>query len=220
MNRIDASMDDMANNKFLTLYSSVIKSYAASTDFSYNEVVCLLIVYYKFSLSNGPSSRMMTTNQLYGLFLVLFQIFDVSIIDRILVNITQDARTVSPDAWMQLFSVFLSRNLQERMRFAYNVYTSAGTQVLNRETVTLAVEKFFVGEDEDEVQELRADMCEFLFNKFDTDKDGVISFEEYAEIVNRQPGLLEFLGQIYPDDNDKTLIAYCNNIESMFPTED
>ncbi|XP_022221290.1 uncharacterized protein LOC111073320 [Drosophila obscura] len=220
MNRIDASMDDMANNKFLTLYNSVIKSYAASTDFSYNEVVCLLIVYYKFSLVNVPASRLMTTNQLYGLFLVLFQIFDVSIIDRILINITQDARTVSPDAWMQLFSVFLSRNLHDRMRFAYSVYTSAGTQILNRETVAIAVEKFFVGEDDDEVQELRADMVEFLFNKFDIDKDGIISFDEYSETVSRQPELMEFLGQVYPDDNDNTLIAYCNNIESLFPAED
>ncbi|EDW34086.1 GL21763 [Drosophila persimilis] len=220
MNRIDASMDDMANNKFLTLYNSVIKSYAASTDFSTNEVVCLLIVYYKFSLSNRPASRLMTTNQLYGLFLVLFQIFDVGIIDRILLNLTQDARTVSPDAWMQLFSVFLSSSLEERMRFAYNVYTSAGTQILNRETVAIAVEKFFVGDDDDEVQELRADMCEFLFNKFDTDKDGIISFEEYSEVVTIQPALMEFLGQIFPGENDNTLIAYCNNIESLFPQED
>ncbi|XP_016974864.2 uncharacterized protein LOC108041446 isoform X2 [Drosophila rhopaloa] len=174
MNRIDLTLDDMANNKFLTIYNSLIKSFTASTDFSSNDVVSLLIVFYKYTLNNG--TRMMSTQQLYNLFLVSFGIFDV--------------------------------------------YTSAGTLVLNREVVGLAIEKFFYGDDDDEIKELRADMCEFLFAKFDTDKDGVIAFEEYAEIVQNQPGLLEFLGKIFPDDKDRSLVAYCHNIESMFPPED
>lgn len=119
MNRIDLTMDDMANTKFLTMYSGLIKSLTASTDFSSNEVVCLLIVFYKYALNN--KNRMMSTHQLYNLFLVIFGIFDVSIIDRISMNITQDGRSISPEAWMRLFSVFFTGNLQERMKFAYNV---------------------------------------------------------------------------------------------------
>lgn len=36
------------------------------------------------------------------------------------------------------------------------MYTSAGTMLLNREVVGLAIEKFFYGDDDDEVNELRA----------------------------------------------------------------
>lgn len=63
------------------------------------------------------------------------------------------------------------------------------------------------------------DMCEYLFNKFDLDKDGTISFEEYEEIVTKQPTLLEFMGQVFPNGVDITVIAYCSNIASLFPAE-
>ncbi|KAH8242824.1 hypothetical protein KR032_002514 [Drosophila birchii] len=217
MNRIDLTMDDMANTKFLTMYGSLIKSLATSSGFSHNEVLSLLTVFYKYALNNN--ARVMSTHQLYNLFLVTFRIVDVAIIDRISMNITQDGRFVTPESWMGLFSVFFVGNLQDRMKFAYNVYTSAGTLALNREVVGLAIEKFFYGEDDDEVLELRADMCEFLFRKFDQDKDGVICFEEYSDIVQKQPGLLEFLGKVFPDENDKTLVAYCHNLESWFPPD-
>ncbi|XP_064540167.1 uncharacterized protein LOC135429679 [Drosophila montana] len=220
MNRIDTTMDDMANTKFLTLYSSLIKQFTASTDFNQTEVVCLLIIYYKFVQINGPTAKQMKKKQMYNLFLVLFRIYDMTIIERILLNITADVIYIGPEAWMKLFSVFLSKNLEERMLFAYKVYTTSSSGVLNRETVGMAINNFFVGEDDDEVKELQADMTEFIFNKFDLDKDGVISYEEYNEIVSNQPALLEFLGQIFPDLSDITTIAYCTNIATLFPGED
>ncbi|ALC45769.1 sowi [Drosophila busckii] len=219
MNRIDTTMDDMANTKFLTLYSGLIKQFTTTMDFTYNEVVCLLIVYYKFVQINGPSAKQMKKKQLHSIFLVLFRIHDVTIIERILLNITADVIYVSPEAWMQMFSVFLSKNLEERMKFAFQVYTSSTQGVLNRETVGMAIAKFFVDDDDDEILELRADMCEFIFNKFDVDKDGIISYEEYSEIVTQQPDLLQFLGQVFPDASDKTVIAYCANIASLFPED-
>jgi len=63
-------------------------------------------------------------------------------------------------------------------------------------------------------------MCEFIFNKFDLDKDGTISYEEYYEVVSNQPALLEFLGQVFPDVSDLPIIAYCGNIATLFPGED
>ncbi|KAL7728985.1 hypothetical protein ACLKA6_019822 [Drosophila palustris] len=220
MNRIDTTMDDMSNTKFLTLYSSLIKQFTASTEFTNTEVVCLLIIYYKFVQINGPSAKQMKKKQMYNLFLVLFRIYDMSIIERILLNITADVSFIGPEAWMKLFSVFLSRNLEERMQFVYKVYTTSSSGTLNRETVGMAINSFFVGEDDDEVKELQADMCEFIFNKFDLDKDGTISYEEYCEVVSNQPALLEFLGQVFPDVSDLTIIAYCGNIGTLFPGED
>ncbi|TDG45868.1 hypothetical protein AWZ03_007723 [Drosophila navojoa] len=220
MNRIDTTMDDMANTKFLTVYSSLIKQFTASTEFTNTEVVCLLIIYYKFVQVNGPTAKQMKKKQMYNLFLVLFRIYDMTIIERILLNITSDVAYISPEAWMKLFSVFLSKNLDERIQFAYKVYTTSTSGVLNRETVGMAIDNFFVGEDDDEVKELQADMLEYIFNKFDMDKDGIISYEEYYEIVSNQPVLLEFLGQIFPDLSDMTVIAYCTNMSTLFPEED
>lgn len=124
MNRIDSTMDDMANNKFLTTYSSLIKQFTQTTDFTHTEVVCLLIVYYKFVRMNGRSAKQMLKKQMYSLFLVMFRIFDIQIIERILLNISVDATYISPEAWMKLFSIFTTTDLNERIQFAYKVRTS------------------------------------------------------------------------------------------------
>lgn len=124
MNRIDSTMDDMANNKFLTTYSSLIKQFTQTTDFTHTEVVCLLIVYYKFVRMNGRSAKQMLKKQMYSLFLVMFRIFDIQIIERILLNISVDATYISPEAWMKLFSIFTTTDLNERIQFAYKVKTS------------------------------------------------------------------------------------------------
>lgn len=57
-------------------------------------------------------------------------------------------------------------------------------------------------------------MLEVLFKKFDTDRDGTISYEEYAAVVTKEPMLLEFLGQCFPNVDGMTVIAYCTNILS------
>lgn len=124
MNRIDITMDDMANNKFLTTYSSLIKQFTQTTEFTHTEVVCLLIVYYKFVRMNGRSAKQMFKKQMYNLFLVMFRIFDIQIIERILLNISVDATYISPEAWMKLFSIFTTTNLSERIQFAYKVKPS------------------------------------------------------------------------------------------------
>ncbi|XP_030078625.1 uncharacterized protein LOC115482780 [Drosophila hydei] len=121
MNRIDSTMDDMANTKFLTLYSTLIKQFTTTTQFTNTEVVCLLIIYYKFVQINGPNAKQMKKKQMYNLFLVLFRIYDMTIIERILLNITADVVYISPEAWMKLFTVFLSKKLDERIQFAYKL---------------------------------------------------------------------------------------------------
>lgn len=131
MNRIDSTMDDMANNKFLTTYSSLIKQFTQTTDFTHTEVVCLLIVYYKFVRMNGRSAKQMLKKQMYSLFLVMFRIFDIQIIERILLNISVDATYISPEAWMKLFSIFTTTDLNERIQFAYKVRTSNYLAILS-----------------------------------------------------------------------------------------
>lgn len=131
MNRIDSTMDDMANNKFLTTYSSLIKQFTQTTEFTHTEVVCLLIVYYKFVRMNGRSAKQMLKKQMYSLFLVMFRIFDIQIIERILLNISVDATYISPEAWMKLFSIFTTTDLNERIQFAYKVKTSNYLAILS-----------------------------------------------------------------------------------------
>lgn len=57
-------------------------------------------------------------------------------------------------------------------------------------------------------------MLDLLFKKFDLDKDGVISYEDYSTVVRQQPLLLEFLGTCMPEVSNLNIVAYCSNIIS------
>ncbi|XP_030374725.1 EF-hand calcium-binding domain-containing protein 1-like [Scaptodrosophila lebanonensis] len=208
-------MDNMSNTRFIALYHHLIKQYSANSTFREMEVASVLLIYYKFVLANGPLARKMQKQQLYNLFLVLFDINDRLITERILLTITTDAKYIDPLAWLNLLEIFMSTDLRVRMKFAFSVYNASGSGYLNRELIIQKVERFFDGQDEDEINELRSDMVDFLFLKFDLDKDGQISFDEYAEVVSKQPALLEFLGQCLPTNSGNFLIAHCANIYSF-----
>lgn len=60
-------------------------------------------------------------------------------------------------------------------------------------------------------------MVDFLLLKFDDDQDGIITYEEYSRVVRNQPGLLEFLGPIFPSEEARLVIAYCTAIYSYIP---
>ncbi|KAI9579805.1 EF-hand calcium-binding domain-containing protein 1-like [Glossina fuscipes] len=215
MNKLDSTLDDVQNTRFSNIYHDLIKQMAKTTQFSEIEVQSILLVYHKFVLANGPKAKTMTKKQFNNLFLVLFKIYDLQIIERVLSLITSDLnKDVLPVAWVKLFSVFMANKLEQKMKFTFQIYNAANTGYLTRDVVTFAVEKFFTGEDEDEVNELRSDMLEVLFKKFDMDRDGAISYEEYAAVVTKEPMLLEFLGQCFPNVDGMTVIAYCTNILS------
>lgn len=58
-------------------------------------------------------------------------------------------------------------------------------------------------------------MVELVFKKFDVDKDGFISYDDYSSVVMEQPMYLEFLGTCLPSTDGMTVIAYCANITSQ-----
>ncbi|XP_016938061.1 calaxin [Drosophila suzukii] len=213
MENLDATIDNMENSRFAALYGSLIKELAATSEMSQTDITCLLVVYYKFSKANGPQCKKMTKKQFYQIFLVLFNVANVQVIERTLLAITKDTKYVSPQAWIHLFDLYTTKDIHVRMKFAFEVYDTKGTGVIDREQVGIACEKFFYGEDEDELNELKADMTEFLMKKFDLDKDGVISYEDYSTVVEQQPILVEFLGWLFPSKEDKDLMAHCINLQ-------
>ncbi|BFF89658.1 EF-hand calcium-binding domain-containing protein 1 [Drosophila madeirensis] len=215
MDYLDATIDSMENSRFVAVYGGLIRELVANSHLSQTDVNCLLMVYYKFAKANGPNAKMMTKLQFYQLFLVLFKVSNVETIDRTLFAVTKDVKYVSPQAWVQLFSLYTTKDLSVRMRFAFDIYDTKGTGFIDREQVSLACEKFFTGEDEDEITELRADMGEFIIKKFDIDKDGLISFEDYSAVVSEQPCLLEFLGRLFPSPEDREIMAHCINMDSI-----
>ncbi|XP_017030679.1 calaxin-like [Drosophila kikkawai] len=220
MENLDTTLSRMENSRFIARYSSAIREMAANLKMSLLEITCLVLVYYKFVKCQGPSAKMMRKNQFYALYLVLFDVTDIQTIERSLFAVTKDMKFVSPEAWVQIFNLYTTDDINVRMRFAFEVYNTKGTGVIDREQVGFACDKFFEGEDEDELNELKADMIEFLMKKFDVDKDGVISFEDYSSVVIKQPILVDFLGWLFPSKYDLQLMAHVVNFDSILNVQD
>lgn len=55
-------------------------------------------------------------------------------------------------------------------------------------------------------------MLEIFFRKFDLDKDLNISFDEYVQVVRKQPQMIEFLGVVFPSDVQLDVVAHCVNL--------
>ncbi|XP_017046584.1 EF-hand calcium-binding domain-containing protein 1-like [Drosophila ficusphila] len=216
MENLDSTINSMENSRFAAIYGGLIKEIAATSKMSTLDITCLICVYYKFVKFNGPTAKQMKKSQFYQIFLVLFNVANIQVIERTLLAITKDTNYVSPQAWVKLFDLYTTEDLDRRMRFAFEVYDTKGTGVIDREQVGVACEKFFHdGDDEDELIELRADMTEFIMKKFDVDKDGVISFEDYSSVVSQQPILVEFLGWLFPSRDEKDLMAHVINMDSL-----
>ncbi|KAH8361912.1 EF-hand calcium-binding domain-containing protein 1-like [Drosophila serrata] len=215
MEHLDLTLSNMENSRFVARYSSLIKEIAGNSNMSLADITCLVLVYYKFVKLLGPSAKLMQKRQFYTIYLVFFGVSDIQVIERSMLALTKDFTFVGPQSWVQLFDLYTTDDINVRMRFAFEVYDTKGTGVIDREQVGVACDKFFEGDDEDEINELKADMIEFLMKKFDLDKDGFISFDDYSTVVTKQPTLIEFLGWVFPSKYDLELMAHVVNFDSI-----
>ncbi|XP_067616123.1 calaxin-like [Eurosta solidaginis] len=219
-NNLDATLDDVLSTRFYNQYHNLIKKMSMKTQFTETEISTILMVYHKLVLSNGPKARKLCTGQMFHLFMVFFKIKDISIVERIVQFITHDSKVhVDPVAWIKLFSVIMTNDLQKKMAFVFQIYNTSNDGYINRDNIAMAVSKFFDDLDEDELVEMRTDMADLLLKKFDVDRDELISFEDYKTVVTKQPLLMQFLGRCLPTKIDTTVIALCTNIMSKIDSE-
>ncbi|KAH8394926.1 hypothetical protein KR222_010992 [Zaprionus bogoriensis] len=221
MKDLDLTLDYRENARFNYIYGTAILRLERAL-FSETELLCITMIYHKFVIQNGMKAKFVTTRQLHNLILVVFRITDMRIRSRVVKAICYDPSCKDPayspihhctlDSFVRMISIYFSTDMELRMRFAFSVYDEHSTGYLTREQVMQYIEVFFEGEDDDELMELRSDMLEIIFAKFDLDKDLTISYEEYASIVYKQPKMLEFLGNVFPSDVQLNVIAHCFNL--------
>ncbi|KAH8268000.1 hypothetical protein KR018_004179, partial [Drosophila ironensis] len=230
--KLDLTLNDRHNLRFQSVYGGLVPQIARLGPFNDAEVTCILLIYYKYTLHNGPTARQITSAQLVNIVIGFQQLYDMDVVDRIVTFFCGGRKFVTPMEFVNYMTIIMTRNLERKMEFAYKVYDKNGLGI-NRELISASVERFFPGDD-DEVLEMRLvssrgfcfslyilfslqDMVEFLLLKFDEDQDGIITFEEYSKVVLHQPALLEFLGPIFPSDEARLVIAYCTAIYSHIP---
>ncbi|XP_030371081.1 EF-hand calcium-binding domain-containing protein 1 [Scaptodrosophila lebanonensis] len=214
--KLDSTLNDREDMRFKTLFHRQIVEIARHMPFSETEVSSILMVYYKFAKGHGKPGRNISLEQFINMIGFFQQYYDFDQANRIATVAANGGKAMTAMDFVNFMYIITTDDLEAKIDFAYKVYDKADKGI-NRFVVTSAVTKFFTVGDDDELNELRKDMADFLILKFDLDRDGVITFDEYKTVVMRNPALLEFLGPIFPSTGTRQLIAYCTAITSLIP---
>ncbi|KAH8370105.1 hypothetical protein KR093_002189 [Drosophila rubida] len=219
MKDLDLTLDYMENARFNYIYGPIIAH--LESPFTTTELLCLSMIYHKFALENGPRAKFITRTQLSNVLELFFHVSDRDINVSIVQRISQDHECTDPkfssdrhcslQSFIRLFSIYFSKDLEKQMNFVFSIYDTTDRGYLDRDQVVRFVRKFFDGDDEDELHELRGDMVEMIFSKIDIDKDLLISIEEYSDCVRKQPMMMEFLGKVFPSQSQIDAVRLCVN---------
>lgn len=130
MKDLDETLDYMENSRFNYIYGTVVMR-MHNPIFSEIELLCISMVYYKFTIQEGKGTKYMTATQLSKCLLKMFKISDKRIKNRIMKTICIDPDCKDPhfspiyhctlNSFIRLFTIYYSRDLEVRMQFVFSV---------------------------------------------------------------------------------------------------
>lgn len=130
MKHLDLTVDYKENSRFNCLYGPKVL-HIKSSRFTDIELLCITMIYHKFTTQNKKDAKYMSVQQLSNCLLSLFKITDKRINTRIVRTICIDPDCQDPDyspvhhcslnCFIRLFTIYFSRDLHERMQFVFSV---------------------------------------------------------------------------------------------------
>ncbi|XP_067634791.1 calaxin [Eurosta solidaginis] len=98
-------------------------------------------------------------------------------------------------------SIFLRGSLTERANFCFRVYDLNGDGFITKDEMFTLLRNCLIKQPQDEdPDEGVKDLVEIALKKFDLDKDGKVSIDDYMGTVAAEPLLLQAFGQCLPSE--------------------
>ncbi|KAJ3664891.1 hypothetical protein Zmor_000426 [Zophobas morio] len=198
---LDASMDSMEETRFKKKHSDLIIKLVKKLHFTYTELECIFIIYYKLQKDNTDKNATgISKNQLRDVLHSGLDMTDDALMDRIFAVFEKGpGTTVSMETWATALSLWLRGTLEEKIDYCFSVYDLLGDGLIGRETMFYFLRTSLISQSsEDDAEESVKDMIEVITKKMDVDRDGKISYNDYKVTVLQQPMMLEALGQCLP----------------------
>lgn len=130
MKALDQTIDFMENSRFNCLYGPMV-THMKNSRFTDTELLCITMIYHKFTTQKGRDIKYMSVEQLSKCLLTLFKITDKRIMERVIRVICVDPDCHDPfyspihhcslNCFIRLFTIYFSSDLEERMQFVFNV---------------------------------------------------------------------------------------------------
>lgn len=129
MKDLDLTMDYMENARFNYTYGPQVNRMEAI--FPKTELLCLAMIYNKFTLQNGQREKFITRAQLATILELMFHVRDLEIKSRIVACISWDPDCKDPDfsyehhctlnSFIKMFAIYFSTDLEKRIHFVFSV---------------------------------------------------------------------------------------------------
>ncbi|CAD7093467.1 unnamed protein product [Hermetia illucens] len=179
-------------------YRELMRKYSRAAHIEKRNIRNILLVYHRFVTING--GRSMSQKQFIKLYQIYFNIPDVHWAQSIVDHVDPKAKhTISPEGFLKFMNVCLNNSFEDKVMFCFQVYDGHKTGFITRAKLIRTYRNMLYSADWEEVEDLVIDFVDLLIKKMDHDRDGKISFYDYAKAVRMNPGLLEFMGPVIPD---------------------
>ncbi|KAF6209382.1 hypothetical protein GE061_015129 [Apolygus lucorum] len=167
------------------------------TSFDDWELACILHMFYKLTVK-GPLTRAVFREMMHN----VFGMSRIDMVDRIYAVLDEPGRDVvgmKAQNFVKLMSVYCRGTLDEKIDFVFHVYDSLYLGYIGRETMVKLLVPTLLGGQKHENVETAIDMADLLMRKFDQDRDGRLTYEEFGNEIRKFPEQLELCGQVFPD---------------------
>lgn len=198
---LDSSMDSMEETRFKKKHSELIQKLVRKLHFTYTEMECIFIIYYKLQKENNEKNPSgIPKAQLRDVLHAGLDMTDDALMDRIFLVFDKGrSNNVSLEVWATALSLWLRGTLEEKIDYCFAVYDLLGDGMIGRETMFQFLRSSLISQSsEDDAEESVKDMIEVITKKMDVDRDGKISYNDYKTTVLKQPMMLEVFGQCLP----------------------
>ncbi|XP_059619280.1 calaxin [Phlebotomus argentipes] len=106
------------------------------------------------------------------------------------------------EGWIIGLSIFLRGSQAEKVAFCFRVYDLNSDGFITRDEMFILLRNCLIKQPQDEdPDEGVRDLVEIALRKFDNDKDGKVSFQDFQTAVTEEPLLLEAFGQCLPSES-------------------
>ncbi|KAL9882430.1 calaxin [Glossina fuscipes fuscipes] len=116
------------------------------------------------------------------------------------------------DGWLVGLSVFLRGTRNEKAAFCFRVYDLNGDGFITKDEIFTLLRNSLIKQPQDEdPDEGVKDLVEIVLKKFDIDKDGKVSLDDFMMTVEKEPLLTEAFGQCLPAES--AIISFFSTLQ-------
>lgn len=184
-----------------------IDKLVSQTHFSSLEVCLMLEIFSCLAKRNIKRPKMtqhLESRVLRNFLIENFKVTDENTLTNLISVIASHQKLTSPTDFVKSFSTILRGDLREKAHFVFKMLDQDGNGYLSKNFELKAhTEKMFnlniaAAEPSVDPEQPIRETNEYLFNKFDPNKKGDISFEDYFEVIRKEPLLMECCFSVFP----------------------